>query len=46
MAGLSTVASSGGDGGLGEFSIHAVGGTGARALSLFVLAPDLLPQLC
>jgi len=46
MAGLSTAASLGGEGGLGEFSIHAVGGAGARDLSLFVLAPDLLPQLC
>jgi hypothetical protein len=46
MAGLSTAASSGGEGGRGEFSIRAVGGTGARDLSLFVLAPDLLLQLC
>jgi hypothetical protein len=46
MADLLTAASSGGEGGRGEFSIHAVGGTGARDLSLFVLAPDLLLQLC
>jgi hypothetical protein len=46
MAGLSTGVSSGSEGGLGEFSIRALGGSGARDSSLFVLAPELLPQLC
>ncbi len=45
MAGLSTVSSSEGEGGSGEVSLRG-GSDGIRNLSIFVLEPESVPQLC
>jgi hypothetical protein len=46
MAGLLTVGTSEGEGGSGEFSLCVTGGGGSKDLSIFLLDPDSLSQMC